>query len=203
LPLLGAHDQTPRSYLAPLDLLAGLFGGPQPEIFLSGPDLRREPISEVDGLTRVLDMTRVDNLRDPAAEPVIDKCSSWMQPIGEDEIELAIKWRDRNCTDSFDQEETIGCRSRATFRFSRRDLGMEEVLNTVEDLDAAAMQRLLVVDAYFTQEVQPRGHHSATGMPLPETGIVHLVLRVKRAPPVDSSKAATPVDAVLETRSRC
>jgi len=133
---------------------SGLVGGVQPEIFLSGPDIRREPPPAVDSLTRVLNVTDVDNLRDPGADPVIDKCSSRLRSIGEDEIELTINWQDRNCPDSFDEEDTIDCRSRTSFRFSRMGLGIEEVLDRVEDPNAA-IQTLLVVDAYFTQEIQP------------------------------------------------
>jgi hypothetical protein len=142
----------------PLLRSAGLFGGAQPEIFLSGPDVRREPPPSADSLTRVLSATEVDSLGDPGAEPDIDKCSSWLRAIGEDEIELTIMWSDRNCTDSTDDEDHIDCRSRASFRFSRRDLGMEGVLDSVEDT-SYAIQRLLIVDAYFTKEILPKGRH--------------------------------------------
>jgi len=171
----------------------GLFGGAQQEIFLSGPDIRREPPPAVDSLTRVLNVTEVDNLRDPGADPVIDKCSSRLGLIGEDEIEVTINWQDRNCPDPFDEEETFDCRSRTSFRFSRLGLGIEDALDGVEDPDAA-IQTLLVVDAYFTQEIQPPGRHSATGMPLPEKGVMHLVVRVMRVP--------TTVDAIREPPSQ-
>ena len=185
----------------PLLRSSGLFGGAQPESFLSGPDTRREPPPTVDSLTRVLNVTKVDSLEDPGAEPVIDKCGSRLQSIGEDEVGLTIQWHDRNCPDSFDEEDPIDCRSRASFRFSRSDLGMEEVLNRVEDPDAA-IQKLLVVDAYFTREIQPTRRHPATHLPLPERSIVHLVVRVMRAPLTVDSAAATTVDAVCEPRSQ-
>ncbi len=180
---------------------SGLVGGVQSEIFLSGPNIRREPPPAVDGLTRVLNVTEVDNLGDPGAEPVIDKCSSSLQPIGEDEVAVTIKWRDRDCVDSFDDEDQIDCRSRASFSFSRRDLVMEEVLDRVEDPDLAIQQQLFV-DAYFTQEIQPARRHAATGMPLSERGMMHLVVRLMQAPQMVDSEAVTTVDAIPESRGQ-
>ena len=165
----------------------GLFGGTQPEIFLAGADLRREPPPAANGLTRVLNVTAVDEFRDPDADPVIDKCRSWLQSIGEVEVELTILWHDRNCSDfSWDLDNPDDCRSRASFRFSLEDLGVKEILDPVEDLDAA-LRRLLVVDAYFTQEIQPAGRHPATGMPSPPKGNVHLVAHVIRVPQTPDS----------------
>jgi hypothetical protein len=185
----------------PLLRSTGLFGGAQQEMFLSGPNIRREPPPAVGSLTRVLNVTEVDRLEDPGAEPIIDKCSSWLQSIGEDEVDVTIRWRDWNCPDSFDDEDQNDCRSRASFRFSHRDLGIEEVLDRFEDPDAA-IQRLLVVDAYFTQEIQPTRRHSATGMPLPERGEMHLVVRVMRAPPTMDSEASATVDDIRKPRSQ-
>ncbi len=91
---------------------------------MSGSNIRRETPPAVDGLTRVLNLTEVDNLGDPGAEPVIDKCSSSLQPIGEDEVAVTIKWRDSNSVYSLDDEDQIDCRSRAIIRFSRMDLVM-------------------------------------------------------------------------------
>ena len=179
---------------------SGLFGGAPLDIFLSGPDIRTGPPPAAGSLTRVLNVTRVDNLGDPGAEPVIDKCGSWLKAIGEDEVEVTIMWDDRNCPDSFDADLPSDCRSRARFRFSRSDLGIEEVLGRVEDREAS-IQRLLVIDAYFTQEIQPTGRHSATGMPLPARAIMHLVVRAIRLPTSIASGAATAVDAIRTPRS--
>ena len=185
----------------PLLRSTGLFGGAQPESFLTGPDIRRGPPPAANSLTRVLNVSGVDDLGDPGAQPAIDKCSSWVQSIGEDDVDVTIMWRDWNCPDSFDDEDQIDCRSRASFRFSRRELGVEEVLDRVEDPDAA-VQGLLIVDAYFTQEIQPTRRHSATGMPLPERGVMHLVVRVMRAPLAVDSEASAAVDAIQEPRSQ-
>lgn len=172
---------------------SGLFGGAQPEIFLSGPGIRREPPPAVDGLTRVLDVTEVDFLGDPGSQPVIDKCSSRVESIDKNEVDVTIIWRDQNCPDSFDDEDQINRRSRVQFKFSRSDLGVEG--------PDAAIQRLLVVDAYFTQEIQPARRHPATGMPLPERGRMHLVVRVMRAPLMMDPGAATTADVIRRTRS--
>lgn len=163
----------------PLLRSTGLFGGTQSGIFLSGPDLRREPPPAVDGLTRVLNVTEVDNFRDLDAEPVIDKCGSRLQSMDENEVEVTIMWRDRNCPNVHDQEDSDECHSRASFSFTNEDLRMHETLDGAE-YPEAALDRLLLVDAYFTQEIQPAGRHAATGMPTPQTGNVHLVVRVIR-----------------------
>ena len=181
---------------------SGLFGGAQPEIFLSGPDVRRGPPPAVDGPTRVLEVTEVDSLGDPGAELVIDKCSSRVESIDKNEVDVTIIWRDRNCPDSFDDEDQIDCRSRAQFKFSRSDLGVEEVFDRTEGRDAA-IQKLLVVDAYFTQEIQPAGRHPTTGMPLSERVRIHLVVRVMRAPLTMDSGAATTVDVIRKPRTQC
>ena len=180
---------------------SGLFGGEQPEIFLHGPDVRREPPPAVDSLTRVLNVSRVESLGDPGSDPFIDKCMSSLQSIDEDAVELTIRWNDRNCPYfDWDDDESSDCGTQASFRFSRGDLGMEEILDTFEDADAG-LQKLLVVDAYFTQEIQPTRPHPATGMPLPERGIMHLVVRVVRAPlTVELGAPAAVVDAVREPR---
>ena len=158
----------------------GLFGGTQPEIFLAGADLRREPPPAANRLTRVLNVTEVGEFRDPDADPVIDKCRSWLRSIGEAEVELTILWHDRNCSDfPWDLDDPGDCGSRASFRFSLEDLGMEEILDPVDDLDAA-LRRLLVVDTYFTQQIQSAGRHPATGVPSPPTVNVHLVAHVIR-----------------------
>jgi hypothetical protein len=161
----------------------GLFGGDQPEIFLTGTDLRHESPPAPDGLTRVFNVTEVENFRDPGADPDIDKCGSWLQSRGENEVELTILWQNRDCSTSFafDDEDSDDCSSRTSFRFSLEDLGMQEVRKKFENLDAA-LQSNLVVDAYFTQELQPDRRRSATGMPTPPTGVVHLVARLGRAP---------------------
>ena len=180
---VAVHSCTKNPFLRPV----GLFGGTQPEIFLAGADLRREPPPAANGLTRVLNVTAVDDFRDPGADPVIDKCRSWLRSIGEVEVELTIIWHDRNCSDfSWDLDDPGDCRSRASFRFSLEDLGMEEILDRVEDLDAA-LRRRLVVDAHFTQEIQPAGRHPATGMPSPPKGNVHLVAHMIRVPRTSDS----------------
>ena len=174
----------------PLLRSSGLFGGEQPEIFLSGPDKRREPPPVVDSLTQVLNVTTVDNLGDPGAEPVIDKCRSRLKLVGDDEVRLTIMWNDQNCPDSFDDDDPTDCRSRAFFGFSLRGLGMEGALGRVEDFDAA-IQKLLFVDAYFTQEIRPARREPSTLMPLRERSTTHLVVRLIRAPLTVDLGAAT------------
>ena len=177
----------------PLLRSSGLFGRTQPEIFLSGPDLRQEAPPAADGATRVLNVTKVDYLEDPGAEPVIDKCSSSLQSVGEDEVEISVRWHDRNCPDTFDEEDLVDCRSRASFRFSRRDLGVQELGDRLEDSD---VQGSLIVEAYFTQQIRPPERHVATNMPLPERSVVHLVVRVMRPPPTPESGATPPVGTI-------
>jgi len=168
----------------------GLFGGEQPEFFLAGPDLRREPPPIADAATRVLDVSEVDNFRDPTAEPAIDRCGSRLQSTDDGEIEVTILWHDRNCPDSFDEEDSEDCHSRADFGFSPRDLGMQDLLERDENA-SDALERLLVVDAYFTQEVQPEKRHPATGVQSAPKSTVHLVVRVIRASETTGARAAT------------
>lgn len=160
----------------PLVRSTGLFGGPQPEIFLRGPNLRREHPPEPDELTRVVDVTRLESLADPATDPFIDKCASALRPVGEGEVELTIFWQNRNCPDSFDFDfdEPEDCTSRTRFRFSVSHLGLREPLDDVVDR--------VMVDAYFTQRLEPEGRHPATGMPTPARGSVHLVARLLPVP---------------------
>jgi hypothetical protein len=174
----------------PLLRSTGLFGGRQPEVVSPGPSIRREPPPAADSLTRVLNVTEVDQLADPDAKPVIDKCGSWLKAHGEGEIGLTIRWRDRNCTDSFDDEDSVDCQSRASFRFSRKDLGIRDASERAKNPDAA-IQGLLIVDAYFAQEIQPPDRNAVTGMPVPERGIMHLVVRMMRVPLTVDSEAAT------------
>ena len=187
---VAVHQCVKNAFMRPV----GLFGGAQPEIFLSGPDIRKGPPPAAGSLTRVLNVTGVENLGDPGAEPVIDKCRSWMQPIGDDEVEITILWHNRSCPDSFDEEDTIDCDSRTRFGFSRSDLG-EELLGRAEGRQAG-IQKLLVVDAYFTEEIQPTARHPEKGVLLPVKSTMHLVVRVMRALPAVDSEAATTADAV-------
>ena len=178
---VAVHECRPHSFFRSPGFLRGV----QPGIFLSGPDVRKEAPPAADGLTRVLNVSTLENLFDPDAAPVIDKCRSRLRTIGEDEIEITIEWRDRNCDDSFDEEDFIDCRSRTSFRFSRMDLGLEERLGTGEN-SSAAIQGFLLVDAYCTQQIRAKRRHPATGMPLPDRGIMHLVVRVMSAQQVGS-----------------
>lgn len=180
---------------------SGLFGGVQPEIFLSGPNVRNEPPPAANSLTRVLKVTGVENLGDPSADPIIDKCSSWLQRVDADEVKVTIIWNDRHCPDSIDDEDSIDCSSRASFRFSLRHLGMEEVLGRFESSDDA-IQRLLAVDAYFLQEMQPARRHFATNMPLRQKSTMHLVVRLMPAPPTMESEAATTADTISGSRGQ-
>jgi hypothetical protein len=161
---------------------SGLFGGAQPEIFLSGEDVRRESPPAADGLTRVLDVSEIKDLEDRSARPAIDKCASWLQSVGENEVEVTILWRNPICPDSFefDEEDTNDCRSRASFGFSLEDLGKHE--RNSSDGEAFAVDRsALMVDAYFVQEIRPERRHPESGLILPERGVVHLVVRLMRA----------------------
>jgi hypothetical protein len=179
----------------------GLFGGEQPEIFLKGANLRREPPPSADGATRVLDVTGIDNLKDTSAEPAIDKCGSWLHATRSGEIEVTILWRDHNCPFSFDEDQPDDCRSRATFSFSPKDLGVLEVLGRGEDPDSA-LRRLLIVDAYFTREVDPEERHPATGVPTVPRSNVYLVVRVIPAARGDDAQAATADVAAVESPRR-
>jgi hypothetical protein len=158
---------------------SGLLGGSQPEIFLSGSDIRGDAPPAADGLTRVLNVSEAENLEDPSSRPAIDKCASWLQPVGEDEVKVTVLWQDRSCPDSFasDEEDTNDCRSRASFRFSLRDLARNE--RHSRDGEALAVdQSALVVDAYFVQEIRPARRHPESGLILPEKGVMHLVVRL-------------------------
>jgi hypothetical protein len=174
----------------PLMRSVGLFGGEQPEIFLSGPDLRIEPPLDADGSTGVLKVTEVDSLRDPNAQPVIDRCGSWLELTSKGDIEVTILWNDRNCPASFDEDDPQDCRSRAWFAFSPEDLGVQEILANGED-QTAAFRRLLVVDAYFTREIQPEGRHPATGIRVAPRSDVYLVVRLIRAARTAEPQSAT------------
>jgi len=141
-----------------------------------------------------LNVTRVDNLSDPIAQPAIDRCSSRLRSTGEGEIELTIRWRDRNCPVWFDEDDAEDCDSRTRFAFSAKDLGVEEILESSQDPDTA-LQKLLVVDAFFTRENQPEGRHPTTGVLTTPRSEVHLVVRVIRAGRTVDPQAATAIDA--------
>jgi hypothetical protein len=168
----------------------GLFGGEQPEIFLKGSNLRREPPPIAHGATRVLDVTEIDNLSDTSAEPVIDKCGSRMRSTRSGEVEVTILWRDDNCPFSFDEDHPDDCDSRATFSFSPEDLGVHEALASGEDPNSA-VRRLLIIDAYFTREVQPEERHPATGVLTVPRSNVYLVVRVIPVARGGDAQAAT------------
>lgn len=53
--------------------------GRQPDIFLAGPDTRNQKPPDTDALTRILDITSRNSMSNPTADPVIDKCGSWVQ----------------------------------------------------------------------------------------------------------------------------
>jgi hypothetical protein len=171
----------------------GLFGGEQPEFFSSGPDIRREAPPSADHSTRFLNVTHVDNLSDPIAQPAIDRCGSWLQATGEGEIEVTIRWYDRSCPESFDDENQDACYSRARFTFLPEDLGIQEALVSSQDPNAA-LRRLLLVDAYFIRENQFEGRHPTSGVLATERSDVYLVVRVMRAGPMVDPNAATTME---------
>jgi len=158
----------------PLIRSTGLFGGPQAEIFLRGTNLRREQPPAPDELTRVVDVTGLESLADPAADPFIDKCASALRPVGEGEVELTILWQNRNCPNSFDIDDPEDCASRTRFRFPLSNLGLSEPLDDFGDR--------VMVAAYFAQRLVPEGRHPATGMPTAVKGSVHLVARLLPLP---------------------
>jgi hypothetical protein len=158
----------------------GLFGGEQPELFAAGPDLRSDPPPIADDSTRVLNVTAVDHLRDPSAMPIINKCGSSLQIAGGGEVEVTILWDDQNCPVSFDEENPEDCHSRASFDFSLEGLGIREDLDAGTD-PSAALREMLVIDAYFTRELQPEPRPLASQALVAPTSDVHLVVRVRRA----------------------
>jgi hypothetical protein len=172
----------------------GLFGGEQPEVFSSGPDLRSGPPPSVDESTRFLNLTDVDSMSGPLAQPVIDKCASSMQLVGEGEIEVTILWNDRNCPEWSDAEDLEDCGSRARFEFSSDDLGIREFLDSSQNPNSA-LRRLLLFDAYFTRVIQPEGRHSATGVRAMRWNDVYLVVRVLRAGHTADPKAEATLGA--------
>lgn len=185
----------------PLMRAVGLFGGEQPEVFLTGPDLRTEPPLDADGSTRVLKVTGVHNLRDPSAQPLIDRCGSSLESTSKGDIEVTILWHDPNCPVSFDEEAPEDCRSRARFAFSPEELGVQEILVGSED-PTAALRRLLVVDAYFTREIQPEERHPATGVWVAPRSDLYLVVRLIRASRTLGSQSATSGDATCDSSGR-
>jgi hypothetical protein len=121
--------------------------------------------------------------------------------VGDREIELTLMWREHNCHATFDPDFPDDCDSRASFRFSLEDLGIQDMLIGAEGRDAA-LQSLVVVDAYFAQEIRSARQYLAKGSPLPITSRIHLVVRVMRAPESVGFEPATPEDANREALSR-
>jgi hypothetical protein len=144
-------------------------------------------------------VTEVDNLSDPSARPVIDRCASSLESTSKGDIEVTILWNDRTCPASFDEDHSEDCQSRATFGFSPKELGVQEILASGED-PTAALRRELVVDAYFTREIRPEGRHPATGVRVVPRSDVYLVVRLIRAARTAEPQLETSGDATANSR---
>lgn len=171
----------------PFTRAVGILGGRQPEIFLKRPDLRNEPPPQIDSLTKVLDVSRRNSLSNPTSDPIIDKCaSSFRWDKGVELVILTVYWDERNCTVSGSREEPPDCRGRAAFGFSLDDLGIREFPDTKHErrLPNGGLGPELIADVYFTQQTRPRIRRTDTGLWMPATAVVHLVVKVipPRAP---------------------
>lgn len=182
----------------------GLFGGRQPEFFLEGPDTRtgNELPRQTDELTRVMDVTQRHGLRNPTAEPVIDKCRSWFRwDEREGLVKLTIFWDERNCTGYGTRDEPPDCRARAAFGFSLDELGIHEFPDTKQRRKAleSRLERDFVADVYFSRQIRPRARRPGTGLWTPATAKVHLVARLIRT---DEGSGTLPSSHLLSLSPR-
>ena len=164
----------------PFTRTVGFFNGQQPEVFLEAPHTRNEPPTQTDELTRVMHVTKRKSLSNPTAEPVIDKCGSWLRwDAREGLVKLTVLWDERNCTLFSTPDEPPHCRARAVFGFSLDELGIHEFSNTKQGRKALEnrLERDFVADVYFSQQIRPRTRRE-TGLWTPAAAEVHLVARI-------------------------
>jgi hypothetical protein len=176
----------------PFTRSVGLLGGRQPELFLRGPDMRPGKPPRVDARTRVVDLGWRRGLSEPTAAPVIDKCASWWEWSERDGmVKLTVLWDEPRCTPSVTREERRRCRARQTFGFSLAELDIGERPDTDEEREALAkrLERELVADVYFAEQVRPRARRGDTGTWAPARRRLHLVARVIRKTPAADDRA--------------